>query len=46
MTRKLTIAGVFLLMAGLLATFGNADDVLTSSESAPAEVQIPQIWKS
>jgi len=42
MTRKLTIAGAFLLMAGLLATFGNADDVLTSSESTPAEVQIPQ----
>ena len=42
MTRKLTIAGAFLLMAGLLATFGNADDVPTSSEAAPAEIQIPQ----
>lgn len=42
MTRKITIAGAFLLMAGLLATFGNADDVPTTSDAAPAEIQLPQ----
>ncbi|MBA62473.1 MAG: hypothetical protein CMJ76_08910 [Planctomycetaceae bacterium] len=41
MTRKLTIAGAFLLMVGLLATFGNADDVPATSAPAPAEIKIP-----
>ena len=36
MTRKLTISGAILVMVGLLATFGSADDV-SSSAPAPAE---------
>ena len=42
MTRKLTIAGAFLLMVGLLATFGNADDVPTTTAPAPASIQVSQ----
>ena len=42
MTRKLTIAGAFLLMVGLLATFGNADDVPTPTAPAPASIQVSQ----
>ena len=41
MTRKLTISGAILVMVGLLATFGSADDV-SSSAPAPAEITIPQ----
>ena len=42
MTRKLTISGAFLVMVGLLVTFGNADDTPKSSAPAPAEIQLPQ----
>ncbi len=41
MTRKLTISGAILVMVGLLATFGSADDA-SSSAPAPAEITIPQ----
>ena len=42
MTRKLTIAGAFLLMVGLLATFGNADDVPTTTAPTPPQIQVSQ----
>lgn len=42
MTRKLTVSGAILLMVGLLATFGSADDGPTASDTVPAEIQLPK----